>query len=241
MALSADQTHAPAGSEQITRLASEIRRVLDYLTAQGIGIEAQFGAAERDFSSRLLQVDEGNNRIVVACSPLEEGNLAVLGRQRCTFIATPASSHLEFVATRPRQTLHEGAPAIEFDFPEVLVYLKRRRSPRVELEPDRVWAHVVADAGGVLAFDAYLADISDTGVALVYAAEIILEPGTLLKGCRIDLPRGDSLSFDVEVRYSQPVTVADGAQARRSGCRFIGAPPDRPLIERLMLADSKFM
>jgi hypothetical protein len=40
---------------------------------------------------------------------------------------------------------------------------------------------------------------------------------------------------DLEVRYSQPITLANGKRAMRSGCRFLSACPElSALVKRLL-------
>lgn len=237
--MSSDQTSVAAASEQITRLSTEIRSAVDHLIARRIRIESNLGLPELQFSSSVLAVGGQNESILIARQK-PASDRALLSRPRCTFVAEPSGAHLEFVASRPREARFGAAEAIELDFPEVLVHLRRRDSARIELGTPRIWVRVMADASGFLAFEGYLADVSDSGVALVYSSEIALEPGTLLRGCRAELPRGDAVTFDVEVQYSQRVEIPQAmqpgqARANRSGCRFVGAP-NRRIVERLLLA-----
>ena len=83
----------------------------------------------------------------------------------------------------------------------------------------------LADAGGVLSFKAGLVDISVGGLGfLIYDPGITLEPGTVLKGCRIGPDDGSPLILDLEVRYSEFVSLADGTRVERSGCRVVVGP-----------------
>jgi hypothetical protein len=56
---------------------------------------------------------------------------------------------------------------------------------------------------------------------LLYGSEITLEPGTLLRGCLIEHPAIGRVRVDMEVRYSEQVTLKNGRRAWRSGCRFV--------------------
>lgn len=102
----------------------------------------------------------------------------------------------------------------------------RRAEPRARV-PAQPPLQCIADAGGIAPFDAQIVDIGKGGVGfLVYAADITLEPGTLLKGCRIERTGETPVFVDLEVRYSSPVTLADGRPAIRSGCRFVNPSND---------------
>ncbi|MNC89631.1 Flagellar brake protein YcgR [compost metagenome] len=77
----------------------------------------------------------------------------------------------------------------------------------------------------MLSFKGGLVDISSSGVGfLVYDPSITLEPGTVLKGCRIDPHNGAPLVLDLEVLYSELVSLPDGTRAERSGCRVVEHP-----------------
>jgi hypothetical protein len=81
---------------------------------------------------------------------------------------------------------------------------------------------VQADEDGIMPFDGMIIDLGFEGIGfLVYASTITLEPGTVLRGCRIQLPGGAECVSDLEVRYSQAVTLPNGARAMRSGCRVL--------------------
>jgi len=85
----------------------------------------------------------------------------------------------------------------------------------------------VVDAAGVMPFDGTMANVSKGGIGfLQYDPTISLEPGTVLKGCRIESPGGEAIVVDMEVRYSQLITLADGSPVQSSGCRFVDLSPE---------------
>ena len=70
----------------------------------------------------------------------------------------------------------------------------------------------VADAGGFAPFDAQIKDVSLGGISvLLYPPDVMLEPGTVLAGSRIEIPRSDTIAIDLEVRYSELVTMRTAA------------------------------
>jgi len=71
-----------------------------------------------------------------------------------------------------------------------------------------------------------MVDISTAGFGfLQYSPRIALEPGTVLKGCCIELPGRASVTVDLEVRYSRMAKLPEGGWAIRSGCCFVNTPP----------------
>jgi hypothetical protein len=88
----------------------------------------------------------------------------------------------------------------------------------------------VADTEGFAPFDAQIVDISHAGIGFLrYTSDITLEPGTVLKGCRIEREGAKPIVVDLAVRYSTPVVLDDGSHAHRSGCVFLN--PTREVME----------
>jgi len=117
----------------------------------------------------------------------------------------------------------------------VLSDRQRREYDRATITP-QVPLECLADEGGVLSFKGGLVDISIGGLGfLVYDPNITLEPGTLLRGCRIALPGGGECLADLEVRYTQAITMPNGRRALRSGCRFLTASPQLAALAKRVL------
>jgi len=207
---------------QMLRTPEEITRVLNSLVTRSEPIVCNLRGGELVFRSRLRFVDPANAYLVIDRSPDEAANRALLARPRATFHAEPGGWHVEFAAADPKPVgAREGAPGIRLRFPEIVAGHRRRENDRVEARTP-CELRCVADEAGVMSFDGTIANVSRGGIGfLQYDREISLEPGTVLRGCRIDSPTGESIVVDMEVRYSQFVTLADGRQVQSSGCRFL--------------------
>jgi c-di-GMP-binding flagellar brake protein YcgR len=207
----------------MSRDAAEIARVLDKAKKESVPVKVFFPGLT--FESQLLMVDPKGGRLVLARSARELANAALLSRPRCTFHCEMAGWHIEFVASAPRSITFKGTKLIECRFPEILASNPRRQHERAPAQPPLA-LRVEADAGGIMPFDARIVDIAPGGIGfLIYAESIILEPGTVLRGCRIQLPNGRISDADLEVRYSTPVTLPNGRRVMRSGCRFLRPSP----------------
>jgi flagellar brake protein len=200
----------------MSRNASEIARVLEKAKGEGVPVKAYFPSLT--FEAQLVLVDPKAGRLVLGRSAREAANEALLSRPRCAFHCEMAGWHIEFVAAEPRAVAFQGRQLIQCRFPEILASNPRRHHERIR---PPLPLRVEADAAGIMPFEALIYDISPEGVGfLVYASHITLEPGTLLRGCRVRLSGGDCVT-DLEVRYSQAVKLAGGRRAMRSGCRFV--------------------
>jgi c-di-GMP-binding flagellar brake protein YcgR len=212
----------------MSRSADEIARVLGKVKSEGMLITAYFPTLT--FQSLLLLIDPRAGRIVLGRSSIEAANRALLSRPRGTFHSEMAGWHIEFVAAEPRAVVLQGQHLIQCRFPELLASNQRRQLERAEVKP-ALPLRVEADAAGIMPFEARIIDFALGGIGfLIYSNTITLEPGTLLRGCRIEIPGGRACVADLEVRYSQPVTFAGGRRAMRSGCRFVN-----PTVEVLEL------
>ena len=212
---------------QMLRTPEEIARVLNSLVMRGEPIIADLGGGKLPFRSRLRFVDPAHAYLIIEPSPDETANKALLARSRATFHAEPGGWRVEFAAGNPKPTgTHEGARGIRLHFPDVVAGHRRREDERVA-PPVQQALRCIVDEAGVMPFDATMANVSKGGMGfLQYDPSISLEPGTILKGCRIDSASGASLIVDMEVRYSQLVGLADGTQVKSSGCRFVNLSPD---------------
>ncbi len=207
---------------QMLRAPEEVARVLNSLVMRGEPIVSDQDGGRLLFRSRLRFIDPARAYIIIELSADEAANKALLARPRATFHAEPGGWHVEFAAADPKPTgRHEGAAGIRLRFPEIVAGHRRRESERTEAPP-RQELRCLVDAAGVMPFDGSIANVSRGGIGfLQYDPTISLEPGTVLKGCRIESPGGDSIVVDMEVRYSQLATLADGRQVQSSGCRFV--------------------
>jgi len=213
----------------MSRNAEEIARILTSLHAQATPLSTTLGRDDLRFLSQILFIDPERHYIVVAAPDGETHNSALLSRSRLNFVAEFSGWHIEFAAADPQKTTLAGKAAIRFNFPEVMVRRQRRAEPRTLVPPIEALS-CIADAQGFAPFEGKIVDIGHGGIGfLLYPSDITLEPGTVLKGCRVQRADKTSIVVDLEVRYSTPVVLADGSHAHRSGCVFLN--PTREVME----------
>ena len=202
--------------------------------AEGVNVCAFF--PNLTFQAPLVLIDPKGGHLVIGRSPVAAANAAVLARPRCTFHCEIAGWHVEFVAAAPRAVTFRRRELIQCRFPELLASNPRRSHDRVHLKaplPLRVYA----DTRGIMPFDALILDLGAGGIAfLCYACSITLEPGTVLRGCRIVLPNRSECVVDLEVRYTQAITLPNGHRAMRSGCLFLTPCPQLAALAKRALA-----
>jgi len=209
---------------RITRSLAEISRVLEALITGRVPIKSHLRSGELVFVSQLRYADPAGQYVIVDSCPDEVANEELLARPRSAFFTEPSGWHVEFVVADPQKSLHDGKEGIRFGYPEVLSNIQTRAHERVPGSLT-VRLHCIADEGGFMPFEAWIVDVSVAGIGfLAYESSITLEPGTVLKDCRLETQGMAAVIVDLEVRYSELVTLPDGTQAKRSGCRFIDPP-----------------
>jgi flagellar brake protein len=207
----------------LSRSPAEIARVLEKAKAEGVSVCAFFPSLT--FQAQLVHIDPRAGCILMTRSAAPAADAAVLARPRCTFHCELAGWHVEFIAAAPRPVALRRRELIQCRFPELLASNPRRSHDRVHLKPP-LPLRVHADTRGIMPFDALILDLGAGGIAfLCYACSITLEPGTVLRGCRIVLPNRSECVVDLEVRYTQAITLPNGHRAMRSGCLFLTPCP----------------
>ncbi len=213
-------------SSHLLRSRSKIAPVLEALAARRQRVTVELRDNQGLVSTQLVLADPVGDFIIIAAAADEPLNSALLALSRVTMVAEPDDWHIEFVGVEPSKVMHEGIAAIRLGYPAILTVQQRRRDERHDTLPTLV-LHCVADAGGFAPFDAQIKDISLGGISvLLYPPDVMLEPGTVLAGSRIEIPGADTITIDLEVRYSELVTLEDGSRVRCSGFRFLNAPDD---------------
>jgi c-di-GMP-binding flagellar brake protein YcgR len=218
-------TAQPLPKNALYRSHIEICRILQELADKHTSIFAPAGSAGT-FVSRVLFVDPNKGFFDVAYCANKQLNSIVLKSPSLMFSANHQDAHLVFEVTAPAETLIDGQSAIRFALPDVLTLYHRREFPRIPV-PAEASLRCIADEGGFMSFESHICDISHDGLGgIIYDREIRLEPGTVLKGCRVIIPGGKAIIVDLMLRHITAITLPDGSIANRAGFRFIQRPDE---------------
>jgi len=214
--------HIPQGN-MLYRSRADICRILQFLASDRCTVSAEIGGGEL-FVSHILSVDTNAGHFIVAYSANKSANAMLFSLPSLEFAADHQGAHLVFQVSCPANTRFDGKPAIQFILPQSVILNHRRKQPRISV-PEDVSLRCIADEGGVISFEARITDISLDGMGgLLYSSDIVLEAGTLLKGCRIIIPGGKAVIANLEVRYTKMITLPDGTSINRAGVHFAQKP-----------------
>jgi c-di-GMP-binding flagellar brake protein YcgR len=214
----------------------EICRMLQLLAKNHSSIHADIGISKM-FISHVLFVDLRAEHFVISFCANKSLNSEVLQLSSLKFTANFQDAHVAFEVLNPTEVQFNDQPAMQFPLPDALILYHRRECPRTPI-PTEASLRCIADEGGFAPFESRITDISHDGFGgILYSGDIKLEPGALLKACRIIVPGGNDVVADLELRYITSITQSDGTSAHRSGFRFIQRPDEIPVLINYFIQD----
>ncbi len=226
----------PKAENVLFRSRIEICRILHWLAAEKSAISGDMGNS-RYFISHILFVDPNEEFFLVGYSANKVINSELLKLPSVKFTADYHESHFSFEVFSPAEAQFDGQLVVRFDIPVSLVNHHRSDHPRVNVPPE-ISLRCIADADGFIPFESHITDISHDGLGgIIYDPDINVEPGTVLKGCRIISPNAKAVLADLEVRYVKSITLPDGSTANRAGFRFIQSPDEVDELINLFIQD----
>lgn len=214
----------------------EICRLLQALAKNRSSISADIGSS-KVFISHILLVDLRAEHFVISFCANKSLNSEVLQLPSLRFTAGYQDAHLVFEVEHPTEVQFNDQPAIQYPLPDALILYHRRECPRT-LIPAEASLRCIADEGGFAPFESQIIDISHDGFGgILYGGDVKLEPGTLLRSCRIIVPGVRQVIADLELRYVTAFVLPDGTPAYRSGFRFIQRPDEIPELVNYFIQD----
>ncbi|MBI3045650.1 MAG: flagellar brake protein [Betaproteobacteria bacterium] len=219
---------------------TEISRILRAAQARRTPVAVFFGGEDQFVLSRIVEVDPVSGWIFLAFGHHKLTNARLLAARKLDFACADENAKVEFSTAGAIEMSLDGEPAFRTAFPPEIFRLHRRRQRRYAIPPHGPVTITlnIKDVGHV---SGELVDVSVSGIgALTYPADISFDRDEILRGCAIRFPAGIA-TVDVQFMHTRVVTLEDGGQVRRSGCRFVGAHDDvKALIERFFvrLSDS---
>lgn len=201
----------------------EIGVSLRNLANRGDFLTAEYGSGQ--IVTRLLDVDVTAHTFTFDWGGVAEQNRAVLATPKLVFHATPDGVRVEFTTATPRETMFDGRPAFEADFPTVLYYMQRREYFRVEAPVlDPYICSGLLPSGERFRFEVH--DLSLGGVALRTIDERVanLEMGITLHDVELHFSTPGKVVLDLKLVSHRESTTAKGDRRYTLGFKFASMP-----------------
>lgn len=186
-------------------------------------LSARFGANNESYITTLLDINEGNNWVVLDYGPKEDLNQRILNAGKVTFDTEYQGIKVSFTGTALKRTTYKGELAFSMPIPKSIYWMQRREYYRVKspLSKPSYCQLIIEDKKPV---NLKLYDISLTGFAMLNVSKEVsdlLIPGTTFEQCRLILSDAGEgvISFEVCAKY---IINPDKLQKiQKIGCKFI--------------------
>lgn len=216
----------------------EIHYYLGQLARHGDLISAYLDDGRQSFLTTLLAIDTESGELFFDPPQSPEQSIAAVQARQITCIVKIERVKVQFRVNALLATSHEQRPALKAAIPSMLLRLQRREHFR--LEPPggtQIRCGIVIDGKntGTHSHDLPALDISGGGISLEAPISLQedLEPGSIFKDCRLDIPDECVLQINLQVRKVVEISSARGPHTLRIGCSFVGVPAMRlGMIER---------
>lgn len=209
---------------------SAICNVLTDLSKRPDILTAYFNHGKEYLLTAVLAVMPDRNLLVLDYGADETLNQRLLEYGRAVCVTKHDNISIKFGCNILQRAKFQERQALAATLPENLFRQQRREFFRVTLPTvNSVKCHISQQDEGEVVL--HVADMSCGGVGLIDPQhQFNPELGSILQGCRIDLPEFGSLTFDLVVRNSFLQPQNDGNQVRRLGCAFVALPLDKNAI-----------
>lgn len=216
----------------------EVRYYLDQLAKHGELISAYLDDGQESFLTTLLAIDMETGELFFDPPQNPEQFAGALSARQITLITRLERVKMQFRVNGLLSTTMEERPALKSALPAMLLRLQRREFFRLE-PPGGTQIHcgivVEHPVTGSHSHDLPVLDISGGGVSLQAPIGLLedLEPGSIFRDCRLDIPDECVLQINLQVRKVVEISSATGPHTLRVGCSFVGVPAMRlATIER---------
>lgn len=219
----------------LIRAKGEIVFHLKAIVAEHALVAAHYSQANDFLLTSLVAVDERFLFLDVGKDP--EVNRRLLAADRIVCVTHHDKVKIQFAVSRLDNAMADGRAAFRAQLPERMLRLQRREYYRLVTPAARPLRCHIPMPGGAASLVATVLDISGGGLAVVVPPEgVEFTPGTVFPACRVELPEVGSLAADLRVMNLFEVTLRNGVQVMRSGCRFERLPgPMHTLVQRYIL------
>lgn len=204
----------------------DVIALLRALQDTGTLVTAYFDHGNSFFVTSVLSVNPDFEELILDIGHDPQSGGPILRSSSITLVAFLDHVKLQFDAPHADATTFEEKPAFRVRLPASVLRLQRRDDFRALAQiaaPPRCHIPIRSRPGETQAVR--ISDISCGGICIVSRPETLeLAPAMILPGCRIELPRIDTIDVTLEVRNAGDYPDAAGLMARRYGCRFVSLP-----------------
>jgi flagellar brake protein len=225
-------------SEFVVDSAAEVASILRKAQEKAALVTVYFNAGREFAITSILAIRPDADEMIFDAPARPELAARLIASHRIVFVTAQDGVKIKFAVGAAWQTIFEGRPALASRIPGALVRLQRREFYRVACPLAKPVRCKIPSQPDAVREDTSvtLVDISLGGAAISDNENINPARGTVLHQCRIELPDGEIITADIEVRNSLPVRMRNGATVKRLGCAFLKlAPAAQAALQRFIM------
>lgn len=201
----------------LVRSRRSVLGLLDSILTQDLPFTIRFMNANCTVTSKLIFIDEESSMLLFDCPPEWEMLLKAPPDSIMVGCVLP-DAKIEFQGGSCVKVDLDGTPVVGMAIPEFLWRFQRRNDPRERVSGLKITLNM-----GFLEAEAELMDLSLSGIGLVNCERgLKLTQGELLRNCAIAVPGVGRIAVNLMVQHVGETRLADGSQALRAGCKFVG-------------------
>ncbi|MGZ4954236.1 MAG: flagellar brake protein [Methylobacter sp.] len=200
-------------------------------------LSARFGTNNESYITTLLEINEGNNSVILDYGPKEDLNQRILNAGKVTFDTDYNGIKVSFTGTGLKKITHKRDAAFSMSIPKSLYWMQRREYYRVKSPLSKPsYCQLIVEGREPVNLKLY--DISLTGFAMLNVSKEvsdILIPGTSFSQSKLILSdAGEGMvSFEICAKYI--INPDKPQKIQKIGCKFIKlARPVEEIIQRYM-------
>lgn len=228
-----DPTSAPAKQfdyhsegEEISdpvQIAALLKKVKDSRTL----IQVTVPGRATEYNSALLDINQEQGFLLLDELTPPDGHKSLREQGRLTVVIRLRGVNMRFTSTVQEIGGQAGIAFYRIEFPPHLYYCQRRSFYRVKIGAGLIVPFsITCEPSKPL--EGHLDDISVTGLRAELKQQLLFDKGALLPTCAIQLPSGEKVNCEVEVRH---ISQDETHRIFYLGARFINL--DRPRLNTL--------
>jgi len=220
----------------LVRSGIEIGRILDSMREDRVTVSASLPAHQM-FLSKLMRVEPAHGTMLLAYSDNKRANVAALAARSLVLRCNHRGAQFAFAGDKPQYAVDSGQPCIRCGLPTTVLGMQQRRGIDGIKAPAEAMVRCDLRVGPQV-YASRLIDVSLDGIcALITDPAIPVREGARLESARIRHAQAESFLVGLEVLHVTRITLPNGRQASRVGCKVLGSREVLEELVRLFIID----
>jgi c-di-GMP-binding flagellar brake protein YcgR len=182
---------------------AKIIGLLQHLLDDRTLLTVRIPGVDNNFTSAVLAVDKKNKTFSLDEISPAEGHTLFLDKKELQVNGMSRGALFSFTLQLQKQGTSRDIAFYEFDIPESVKHIQRRAYYRVRLKADQRLSVTTLHKDSDTSISGFVIDLSSHGICVLFNTERHIQTGDILNLCKLRLPEGQIVTFDLDVRNVQ--------------------------------------